>query len=330
MSTGVNAASSLYRELSKAELSAAVSSALRTRLISNALLNGGLFNTTYLLDTQDCGKVVLRAGPVNRHLLIPFEHRMMAAEAQVYELLAAHGVPASEVLAMDLSRSVLDRDLMFVRYLPSRAMSQCVLSAPDRARICREIGAATAKMHSIPSVRFGRVANGMDGIGYDRWSGCLYGELLDWERVGVPSGLFTAGEHGEIRRLFREAAPCLDEITEPRLVHTDLWLGNILVRTDAERPEFGAIIDADRAFWGDPMYEFSSIRWAYGEPTFWEGYGEAPAQDRNARLRRAVYTLLDRLLNAYVYLKEYNDADSARSERASAFENMALLRTLLA
>ena len=324
-----NSASALYLELTKCEISRIAASALHTSVVSYHLLSGGLFNTTYLLDTIDNGKVVLRAGPVNRHLLMPFEHRLMEAEAYVYTLLNERGIPASHMLAMDNSKTVVDRDFMIVRYIPGVAMNQLKLTSEDKSRISRDVGEATAKMHRITDKRFGRVACVKNGGGYDTWGECLLGELNDWKQVGVSSGIFSDTELSEIQGFFNAATPYLNEIREPRLVHTDLWLGNILVRTDTPKPEFGAIIDTDRAIWGDPMYEFSSIRWAYDEASFWEGYGMTPLQGKNDQIRCSLYTLFNRMLNAYVYLKEYNDPDQSIRERNDALVNMAFLRNTL-
>ena len=72
--------SSLYLELSQSELNCIVSKALCTEMRSAQRMTGGLFNTTYLVETVKYGLVVLRLGPVNRHLLMPFEHRLMEAE----------------------------------------------------------------------------------------------------------------------------------------------------------------------------------------------------------------------------------------------------------
>ena len=131
--------SSLYLEISDQELERLVSETLSARLISARILTGGLFNTTYLLDIcqkpgdisgQEGGdgggaqRVVLRLGPVNRHLLMPFEHRLMEAETEVYALCETNGIPASQVLAVDTSKKLIDRDFMFVRYiLPGRSVN---------------------------------------------------------------------------------------------------------------------------------------------------------------------------------------------------------------
>lgn len=296
---------------------------------SARLLTGGMFNTTYLVETEGCGKVVLRLGPVNRHLLMPFEHRLMEAEAYVYALCAARGIPASKVLAMDVSKERIDRDFMFVRYIPAQSMYGMDLNPADNERICRDIGLATAKLHSVAAPRFGRIAEVKDGGGFPAWSGALLHELDGWETVGRPAGIFTEAELDSIRRFFEKAAPCLDQIREPHLVHTDLWKGNILIRTAGGKPQFAAIIDADRALWGDPDFEFSSIRWAYAEKSFWAGYGPAPSQADENRIRMGIYNLLNRLWNAYVYVCEYNQPEPAEAERAEARKQMEELEKLL-
>lgn len=321
--------SSLYLELSKNELTKIVSEALHTEVYSAQRLTGGLFNTTYLVETVKYGPVVLRTGPVNRHLLMPFEHRLMEAEEYVYDLCEKHGIPASQILAVDTSKRLIDRDFMFVRYIPSKPMSEIVLEPQDKVRICRDIGVATAKLHGIKASRFGRIAEVKDGGGFTLWSEALLHELHEWERVGVTTALFEETEHIQIRQLFQKSVPYLDEVKEPRLVHTDLWPGNILICIDTFKPQFAAIIDADRAIWGDPDFEFSSIRWTYTEESFWEGYGRKLSQTLADHVRRGVYTLLNRLWNTYVYSCEYNQPEKAVSEQNEARNQMAELCELL-
>ena len=111
--------SSLYLELSKEELRKLISETLNTDINSAKLLTGGLFNTTYYIDTMKYGSVVLRVGPVNRHLLLPFEHSLMQAEQLVYKLCREAQVPVSEILFMDTSKRIIDCDYMIVRYIPS-------------------------------------------------------------------------------------------------------------------------------------------------------------------------------------------------------------------
>lgn len=321
--------SSLFCELTREELAKLVSSGLRGEMLSAGLMSGGLFNTTYLVETSDFVKAVLRVGPVNRHLLMPFEHRLMDAEKEVYRLCAENGIPVSEILALDTTKTVIDRDFMFVRYIPGKPMSEVTLNLQDRNRICKDIGAATAKMHSIKSEKFGRIVDVANGGGFTLWSDFLLDEYHNWKSFGIPTELFNERKLCEIERIFEKAVPYLDEIREARLVHADLWLGNVLVTDNGERPEFAAIIDADRAIWGDPAFEFSSIRWTYSEQSFWEGYGSGLSDKVADVIRRGIYTLLNRLWNAYVYLCEYNQPQNAKRECAGAETEISALHKML-
>ena len=319
----------LYKELTDAELARIIDEALHTGITASKLLTGGLFNTTYLVDTADCGRVVLRVGPVNRHLLMPFEHELMEAEEHAYARCRERGIPVSEVLAMDTTKKAVGRDYMIVRYIPSKPLLEVELEPEDRARICRDIGAATRQMHGIESPRFGRIADVKKGKGFDRWSDCLLDELKKWESVARPAQLFETETFERVEKLFEKMVPYLDEVETAHLVHTDLWVGNVLISTDSERPEFAAIIDADRGMWGDPEQDFSSIRWTYSEPTFWEGYGKPLSQDPHDVIRRTAYTLLWNLLDTYVFDQEYIAPESAAANKEEALRNMALLEQLL-
>ena len=55
-------------------------------MTSACLLSGGLFNTTYRLETVT-KTAILRLGPVNRHLLLPYERNLMAAEGDILQLM---------------------------------------------------------------------------------------------------------------------------------------------------------------------------------------------------------------------------------------------------
>ena len=315
--------SSLYRELTAEALSEIIQAALHVQMKSGQLLTGGLFNTTYLVDTKEWGRVVLRLGPVNRHLLIPFEHRLMTAEEQVYALCRERRIPVPQVLAVDVSKTRIDRDFMITRYISARPMNEVNLNRDDKARICRDIGQAAARMHRIVSPRFGRVADVAAGGGFSRWSDCLKDELSQWEKVAAGTGLYSETEHRKIREILDDRTPLLDEIHTPCLIHNDLWEGNLLISEETGRPKFAAVIDADRALWGDPEFEFSSIRWMCEYDEFWQGYERRPPQDSVHLMRRDIYHLLCCLWNSYVYLQEYNQPEPANAEYAIAAKLIA-------
>ena len=68
---------------------------------------------------------------------------------------------------------------------------------------------------------------------------------------------------------FYEDEVCFREIQTPRLVHWDLWDGNIFV----ENGKISGIIDFERAVWGDPLMEVGFRCYNQSED-FLTGYGQ--------------------------------------------------------
>jgi aminoglycoside phosphotransferase (APT) family kinase protein len=94
---------------------------------------------------------------------------------------------------------------------------------------------------------------------------------------------------------FDARAAALDEVTTAVLIHFDLWDGNILVEATGAGHRVGAVIDAERAFWGDPLADFNSLA-LFGDieqdPAFLRGYraaGGTVTFDSAARQRLSLY-----------------------------------------
>ena len=276
------------------------------------ILSGGLFNTTYRLETAS-RKVILRLGPVNRHLLLPYERNLMAAEGDILNLLKSRGIPTSDILALDLSRELFDRDVMVVACLDALCLSMVEVDQETERKLCREAGRLTAKIHSITARElpvslekpFGRHANVLSGQGGATWKEAILIELSQWRSLAESAGVFNRQECDRIEGWFHAHSSVLDTITEPRLVHADLWYGNILV--DADR-NLTAIIDADRAFFGDVEYEFAT-GWMISD-SFLEGYGRGFNMSEDAVLRRRLYKLLLNLEDCYILFCEYSNPEA--------------------
>lgn len=276
------------------------------------ILSGGLFNTTYRLETAS-RKVILRLGPVNRHLLLPYERNLMAAEGDILNLLKSRGIPTSDILALDFSRELFDRDVMVVACLDALCLSMVEVDQETERKLCREAGRLTAKIHSITARElpvslekpFGRYANVLSGQGGATWKEGILIELSQWRSLAESAGVFNRQECDRIEGWFHAHSSVLDTITEPRLVHADLWYGNILV--DADR-NLTAIIDADRAFFGDVEYEFAT-GWMISD-SFLEGYGRGFNMSEDAVLRRRLYKLLLNLEDCYILFCEYSNPEA--------------------
>jgi aminoglycoside phosphotransferase (APT) family kinase protein len=170
----------------------------------------------------------------------------------------------------------------------------------ERDELRAVLGGQVARLHTITGTGFG-YPSGSVGPLRETWRAAFLdmvnAVLADAESFAVTLPRPIA----DILEWFNARAVALDEVTTPVLVHFDLWDGNILVESGPARHRIGALIDAERAFWGDPLAEFVSLA-LYGDierdAAFLDGYraaGGAITFDIAARQRLSLY-------RAYLYL----------------------------
>ncbi|MDX2682598.1 phosphotransferase family protein [Streptomyces sp. NY05-11A] len=134
------------------------------------------------------------------------------------------------------------------------------------ALLRRELGAITARLHTLAPADglFGYPA-AESGLSAAAWrtafSAMVEALLDDADRWRSPLAVLSS----DIRTLVSEGGYALDEVTEPRLVHFDLWPGSIFIRPgDAGQAQITGLIDHERAFWGDPAAELVSLAFGGG------------------------------------------------------------------
>lgn len=319
--------SRIQREPERAETDRVIAAAFpEWKSYETTLLSGGLFNTAYILkeipEPEDGHKYVLRFGPVMRELLLPYEHNLMAAEAWAYEKMAAAGVPTSHVVYLDTSKALLDRDVMIVEYIPSVNLYDAKLDDANKAIAYEEVGRLTRKMHEIPGTQFGRAAWLLRGRGFDRWSDYIRSEFDEWADSirHKTTGFFTEEELSAILALPGKYRTELDEITEPRFCHCDLWGLNVLMKEKGS-PEVAAVIDPDRCCMGDPDFELAS-GWMMSD-AFYRGYGRSineddPATEKRVTLYRALFFLLD----GFFQRVQYDDPKPSLNDKEWAYKHL--------
>lgn len=305
----MNYQSNLFREIPFDTVSAIFDATLREAPVWPAtLMEGGMFNTTYLVEYGAARKkAVLRLGPVNRHLLMGFEQNLMNAECYVYARCREIGIPCSTVLVCDTSRQHIDRDFMIVEYIPSVVMAKATLTEDQRGSLNRKLGEYLTHLHRTTAGNFGFASRICAGIHFSRWSDALIFEVGEISAQLVQAGGMTDAQARALLRCYEDNRTLLDEITTPHLLHTDLWEGNVLLTEDGK--QIAAIIDPDRAVFGDVDFEFASP-WM-DNPAMLAGYGGIMQQPLTlARSRRIVlYRMLYCLIEVYVGYCEYNNSD---------------------
>ncbi|WP_432102846.1 phosphotransferase family protein [Streptomyces sp. bgisy091] len=251
----------------------------------------GWFNVAYRIRLRDGRQAVLKIAPPAGIEVLTREVGMMRNELAAMALVRDRtGVPVPEIDHADLSRELVDADYFFMEFVDADnfgiAAAEGRLPADVVAAGGRELGALNRELNSITGPHFGPLQGPGSATWREAFTLMIEDVLDDGRRAGVDIGW----DHDHIRRVLAENAKSLDEVREPRFVELDLWTKNSMIRDG----RIVAILDHERAVWGDPLMEagFTGLDLpVFGDPTdFMTGYGLgelSPAQ----RERRRLYSL---------------------------------------
>nr|WP_255603732.1 aminoglycoside phosphotransferase family protein [Oscillochloris sp. ZM17-4] len=227
-------------------------------------------------------------------------------------------------MAYDDSHTLLPSDYYLMEFVPGRPLDQLrgAMSEDAQARIDRQVGALLAELNAVAGDAFGTLAApAAPGAGWrEVFTALLEGALSDGEAVGATLPL----PYPQIRALIAAAAPALDAVRAPRLVHWDLWDGNIFV--DEATGALTGIIDFERALWGDPLMEFQ-FRRLTTRAAFSAGYGPDALATPEGRIRRHLYDLyLGAILIIECDYRQYPTRDQAAWAAEQLGPTLAALR----
>ena len=319
--------SNLYKELSYCELKPIIKKHFNQDEFEFSLLKGGMFNTTYLIFLISTGvKYVLRLGPINRQLLLPYELNLMNGEKYFYELCAKEHIPFSKIIVCETDKLLIDRDYMIVEYIDSSSLSEISMSGKDKDKLYRDVGKYTENLHHISGTKFGRLSELVNGNGFDKWSEFLISENNQLAVSVQQAGVFTSCDVYKVKEILLQYSEVLDEISVPKLVHADLWEGNVLISSQNDNYDVAAIIDGDRALFGDIDYDFAS-GWMINE-AFLVGYGTSISTDNHSLIRKQIYSMMIHLTDTYVWKVEYNNEENSLSNRKVALELISNLSAI--
>jgi aminoglycoside phosphotransferase (APT) family kinase protein len=247
------------RRLDAGELERLVAAAFgsNARLATVRELTDGWFNAAYAIELDDGRKAVVKVAPPPKLRLLTYETDLMRTEIEFLTRAAAAGVPVPRVLYSDLSRTLLESDFLVLDWLEGVPLDTLELDEDERADVRRQVGALAARLHAVGVPMFGYPRPG-SATWQPTWRAsflAMVGDVLDDARA-LASDL--TGSPDEIEALVAAHAGVLDDVTEPALVHFDLWDGNVFVRSVGGSWVVEAVIDGERAFYGDPCAELVS------------------------------------------------------------------------
>jgi aminoglycoside phosphotransferase (APT) family kinase protein len=249
-------------------------------------LGYGAYNSTYRVDLGDDRPVILRVAPEPSRQSRA-ERSLMRNEYASVPYLAPIAALMPSTLAADFTHQIIGRDYLFQTLLDGVPAPDGLAAypRPEWAPFFGQLGTITRRIHAVRGESFGWV----DGPRYARWRDAYTSSLADLAAALEDAGLDAAD--------IREAADAatlhsaiFDEITEPRLLHGDLWTANVMVSPNAAEPTITGVCDCDRTSWGDPAADWSIYRAGQRPGTerdaFWDTYGALPATPSAARRAR--------------------------------------------
>lgn len=226
---------------------------------SARLLTGGTFSAVQAVTLRGGQRLVVKTSvpldslPNGRTPLLGYEHDMLRSEHDfLVALQNVDGVPSPRVLTADFSGE-LGVQAIAMEWIPGTPWDRAVdtMSESANARAWRSVGAIMAAMHTVTAERFGYPA-GAFALGGATWHECfssvLRSAIADAEAWGVEV------EPGRLEAALERGAWALEDVRTPRLVHNDLWYGNVLL--DPASGLVYGVVDFERALFGDPLQDF--------------------------------------------------------------------------
>ena len=257
-------------------------------------LSGGTFNTAYLITFANASgrsKAVLRVAPPQMADIAWEDAFLMRSEHTMQPYFAPVAAWMPQTLLADFTHQLIDRDYMFQTFIEGERWDNMwdELTSPENNLLWAEFGRILRQIHDVRGDRFGLPRPGFQ---FSRWSETIIDRLMRTLEAANHIPLETT-DLSRILEMLRTHSQQLDEIQFPRLLHGDLWLFNLLIRRGEGGLSIVGVLDADRAWWGDPMADWTMFILRHAEKDeghahFWQAYGQ-PEETRGSRFRNIVY-----------------------------------------
>ncbi len=245
--------SKVKRNISSETLSAIFERHNLGKILNFSELTGGAFNTVYKVN-NDNGKYVIKISPEENIEVLTYERDLIKTEVCVYELLKnTNNVHFPKVYGYNYEDD-FEYKYLIMEFIEGDMLCNLNLSEDKYNKVMFDLGVAMAEIHSITNENgFGYIQNGFKPTMKE-----AYRSMIDTIMVDGLKKTKHVPYHKDILDIINRYDYVFDSIKEPSLVHFDLWAGNIIIKDG----EFYALIDCERAMFGDVIGDFISLDYA--------------------------------------------------------------------
>jgi aminoglycoside phosphotransferase (APT) family kinase protein len=253
----------------------------------------GWFNAVHRLELKDGTRYILKIAPPPHVRVLRYEHKLITTEVQTLRLVGERtALPVPAVIAWDDSCELLPSPWFVMDHCPGELLSslRATLDPDAQEAIEEQLARHLASMNSITAPTFGRPDSTAthDSVWSVAFARLVDDLLADSTEACVQLPVSTTA----IADLIASETAALDVVSEPQLVHWDLWDPNVFI--DPDTYEVVGLIDFERALWADPLMEaqFAGKR---SHDRIFDAYGRRFLDEPQAVTRRRLYDL-------YLYL----------------------------
>ena len=265
---------------SKATLTKLVQHAFpKRRLEQLQELTEGYFNIAYEASFYDGTTSILKIAPHPGVAVMTYEQNIMETEVRSMQLVTEQTkVPLPEVEFYDSSCTLCSAPYFFMKKIKgeSLAVQKPQLTQQQLSDIYTTAGSLNKEINQVTNEYFGYMGQpAFQGKSWhDIFAKMLSAVMGDAEKENIDLRLSAR----ELLDMLEHDKNLFLEVTTPRLVHWDIWDGNVFV----EDGMITGIIDWERCLWGDPLMEVGFRSYAQS-PDFLRGYGIGKLTEEESR-----------------------------------------------
>jgi hypothetical protein len=233
----------------------------------------------YQVEFRDGTSTILKIAPKQDILIMSYEINIMFSEVDSMRYIGENtDIPLAKILYYDNSLEICESPYFFMSVLEGQSYNALMDSLTDseKEEIEESLGKYNAQINQLVGEKFGYYGQPQKQ-GYNWFlvfKSMLEDVYADGEKLNISMGI----NKKELFEKLEEDKEIFQEVTTPKLVHWDLWAGNVFVKNG----KITGLIDFERCLYGDELLEFGFRTFARNDH-FLKGYGITEFTDKQKR-----------------------------------------------